>query len=85
MINNSPSNICIEKYIINHTLKIHVTPNAKTEIITDELGQLRLSVHAQPQDNKANLAVIKFFKKHFKLKVKIKLGQKSRDKVLEVH
>lgn len=63
---------------------LRVIPNAsKTELI-EENDQLKLYLKAQPQKGKANEALVKFFKKEYKLKVVVKRGKTSRDKVIKV-
>ncbi|MBR9683052.1 YggU family protein [Candidatus Woesearchaeota archaeon] len=65
-------------------IKVRVVPNSsKSELIEVE-GKLKLYLKAVPEKGKANREVIKFFKKKFNLKVKIKSGEKSRQKVLQV-
>jgi len=63
---------------------LRVTPNASRTELKEEDGKLKLYLQAVPEKGKANAAVIKFFKKEFNLKVEIKSGSKSRDKVLRV-
>jgi len=67
------------------SLKIIVkTGTAKTEIVSldEEKQALRVNVNSPPQDNRANLDIIKYFSKHLKRKVTIKMGQKSKEKLL---
>ena len=56
-------------------------PKEETELI-EENNQLKLYLKAQPQKGKANDALIKFFKKEYKLRVVVKSGKTSRDKVI---
>ena len=75
----------VSKYIHNNHLSILVKPNSKiTEIIgwDDEKKSLRVNIHAKPEDNEANLEVVKFFSKLLKKKVSIKSGLKNRNKIL---
>ncbi len=65
-----------------------VKPRAKTEEVrkTDE-GQYLASVHAPPQQGKANKALIELLANYFsvpKTSVKIIRGQKGRRKLIEV-
>ena len=68
-------------------LKILVKPNAKK---TDILGWdedkkiLRVAVSAPAEDNKANIAIIKFFSKKLGKRVRIVSGLKSKQKVLSL-
>ncbi len=74
----------IQKYIKNNILQIKVIPNSsKNELIEEEHG-LKLYLNAVPDKNKANLALIKYFKKELGLVVEIKSGLKSREKVLRI-
>ncbi len=71
--------------IQNNELKVKVTPNSsKTEIKSIENDFVKINIKAPPEKDKANKELIKFFKKHFKLSVKIKKGKISREKVLEI-
>ena len=61
-------------------MKIKVIPNAKE----DKLVGDTLYLKAVPEKDKANKALIKFFKKNLHLNVRIKSGEKSRNKVIEI-
>jgi uncharacterized protein len=77
----------IEKHIKNGFLKIIVKTNSpKTEIIEyDETRQaLKVNVHAQPIDGKANIEIIKYFSKLLKKKVEIKSGKTGKEKFLRI-
>jgi len=74
----------INTYIQNGLLKIKVIPNSKQTELKEENNQLKLYLHAVPDKNKANLELIKFFKKEFGLRVQIHSGMKSREKVLRI-
>ncbi len=64
-------------------LEIKVNPNkSKTKIISSE--PFVMDVNAVPENNKANIEIIKFFKKKFKLNIKIKKGISSRKKLVEI-
>jgi len=65
-----------------NTLLIRVIPNSSKTKLIEENNQLKLYLQAQPEDNKANIALIKFFKKEYNVRVTIKSGVKSRHKVL---
>ena len=74
----------ISNFVHNGVIQLHVIPHSsRTELIEEE-GKLKLYLQAVPDKNKANLELIKFFKKEFKLKVEIKSGMKSRDKILRI-
>lgn len=64
-------------------LKIHVKPNSKKDEILGWDGDvLRVAVSAPPEDNKANIAILKFLKKLTKKRVFFISGLKSREKLL---
>jgi len=65
-------------------LRIIVKTNQKKENITKSEGRYYVSVKAPAQDNKANLAIIKLFKKKLNLNVRIVKGLKTKEKVLKV-
>jgi len=74
----------IEKHVNNGQIKVKVIPNSKQNKLVEENNQLKLYIKAVPDKNKANHALIKFFKKKFNLKVEIKFGIKNRNKVLRI-
>jgi len=66
--------------------KVIVKPNAKkTELLCydKENNAYRISVAAIADKDKANKELLRFLRKEFKKKVKIKSGQKSRIKLIE--
>jgi uncharacterized protein (TIGR00251 family) len=70
-------------YIKDNRLKIIVKPNSpKNEIIGYDNG-LRVNIKAPAENNKANIEVIKFFRKITKRDVNIISGLKSKKKVLK--
>ena len=78
----------IGSHIINDHLKIIVKPNSpKTEIVSwdEERKALKVNIHARPEDNKANIEVVKFFSKQLKRKVTIKSGLRSKEKILFIN
>ena len=67
--------------------KILVKPNSKKDELLgfDESRQAwKVAISAPPEDNKANIAIIKFFSKLTKKKVRIVTGLKSKEKVLNL-
>jgi len=50
----------------------------------DSKNKYKLYLKSVPEKGKANQDLIKFFKKQYKIKVQIKSGHKSRDKILVV-
>jgi uncharacterized protein (TIGR00251 family) len=74
-------------YVNNNYLNILVRPNSpKTEIIVwDESKKaLRVNVHAKPDNNEANIEIVKFFSKLLKKKIIIKSGTRSKEKLLYI-
>jgi len=68
-------------------VKILVKPNAKKDELLgfDESRQAwKVAISAPPEDNKANIAVIKFFSKLTKKKVRIVSGLTSKEKLLSI-
>lgn len=77
----------VMQYVKNNTLTIRVKPNApRTEMSKwdEEHGWLNIAVHAPPEDNKANIEVIKFFTRMTKKKIEIIRGFTSKVKVLKI-
>ena len=77
----------LEKYIKNNRLKVLVKPNAKkNEIISfdDKREALRVNIKAPAEKNKANIEILKFFKKLTKKSVSISQGLKSKEKILMI-
>ncbi|MBN2422410.1 YggU family protein [Candidatus Woesearchaeota archaeon] len=77
----------IDEYIQNNRLQIIVKPNSpKNEIINwDENKQaLRINIKEKAEDNKANIAIIKFFSRLTKKNVRIVSGFKSKQKIIEI-
>lgn len=75
--------INLSKYVQNGFFSLKVIPNSKEDQLIEENG-LKLYLKAVPDKNKANLALIKFFKKELGLNVKIKSGLKSGEKLLKI-
>ncbi|MDD5178250.1 MAG: DUF167 domain-containing protein [Candidatus Nanoarchaeia archaeon] len=65
------------------TLNIKVKPNSKKNEINLKDGIYEIKIKAPPEDNKANLELIKFLSKKFNTKVKIKSGLTSKNKVIQ--
>lgn len=71
----------------SNKFKIIVKPNSKETKIEDfdkNSNTYRISVKAKPEDNKANIEIIKFFSKLLKKRVRIANGLKSKDKIIEI-
>ncbi len=77
----------ILRWVKQDQLVIIVRPSSpQTKVLGwDDVRQaLRVAIAAPPEDNKANLEVIKFFSKLLKKRVRILRGLTSREKVLHV-
>ncbi|MDO8656928.1 MAG: DUF167 domain-containing protein [Nanoarchaeota archaeon] len=74
----------INKYVKNKLVAVKVIPHAQQSKIIEENKVLKIYLTSIPDKNKANMELINFFKKEFKMRVRIKRGEKSREKVLEI-
>ncbi len=73
--------------IQNGKFKITAKPNSKEnklEGFDKERNAYRISIKAKPEDNKANIEIIKFLSKLLKKRVKIISGLKSKEKIIEI-
>lgn len=65
-------------------IKIKVKPNSgKQEIVKNEKNYI-ICLKSAPENNKANIELIKILKKYFGKPVKIKSGFTSRNKIIEI-
>ena len=70
-----------EKEYMKQVIQLTVRTNAPETKITKQEGDYwKMDVHAPPENNKANLEIIKFLSKHFDIDVKILKGFTSRKK-----
>jgi uncharacterized protein (TIGR00251 family) len=79
--------IDLEKYAKNNRLCVVVKPNSsKNEIMKwDENRKgLRVNIAAPPDKDKANKELIHFFSKLLGRKVRIVVGLRSKEKVIEI-
>jgi len=73
--------------ITQNPFKIIVKTNApKNEILGYDKGMqaYRVAIKEKPEDNKANIEIIKFFSRLLKKRVRIITGLKSKEKVIGV-
>ena len=71
----------------SNLFKILVRTNASQTEITGfdkEKEAYRMNVHAQPEKGKANLEIVKYFKKRYKKDVKIISGKTSKQKLIKI-
>lgn len=65
-------------------IKVKVKPNSgRKEVIRKGNGYV-VYLKSHPENNKANIELIKLLKKHFDRPVKIKSGLFSKEKIVEV-
>ncbi len=74
----------LNSYVIDGKLKVRVMPKAGRNEIKEENGGLKVYLKEVAEDGKANVALVKFFKKELGVAVEIKSGFTSREKVLKV-
>lgn len=68
-------------------IKIKAIPNAKKNRIVQQEGILKVYLTSPPIDGKANKALVKILSKYFKVKkshVRIKKGEKTKQKLIEI-
>jgi len=66
-------------------IEVHVKPRAKkTAILSHKDGVYTVAITEAPEDNKANIALVKFFKKHFNTNVRIITGKNTKKKILKL-
>ena len=78
----SPMNI--HDYTTNQRITLKVIPKAKTTRLIEENNALKLYLKSPPENNKANIELVKFFKKEYNLTVAILSGARSKRKQLAV-
>lgn len=74
----------LQKYVQNGTLQFRAVPHSSRQELVEENGQLKVYLHSLPEKDKANLELIKFFKKEYGLRVKIVSGMTGREKVVRI-
>ena len=66
-------------------LKIKVKLNSKEqEIVKTRENEYKISLKEKPEDNKANIELIKLLKKHFGKEVRFVKGMRSKNKIIEI-
>lgn len=78
----------ITGHIQNNFFKVIIKTNSnKTEITgyDESKKALKMSVSSLPIEGKANIEIIKFFKKQYKINVEIKTGKTSKEKLLKIN
>ncbi len=64
-------------------ISVTVKPGAKEDKIVKEGSEYKVWLKAKPVDGKANLALVKLFKKELGMRVRVKQGSTSKRKILE--
>lgn len=67
-----------------HFKVIVKTNKPKTDLVSFSDGVFRMDVKAQPVEGKANIEIIKYFKKNHKLNVEIISGKTSKEKLVKI-
>ena len=73
--------------IQGNKFKVIVKPNSrenKIEGLNIDKNAYMISIKTRPENNKANIQIVKFLSKLLKKKVKIVSGLKSREKIIEI-
>ncbi|MBI4151372.1 DUF167 domain-containing protein [Candidatus Woesearchaeota archaeon] len=72
--------------ILRHgeTFSLKVIPHSGRTELKEINGVLKLYLRSPPEKNKANMELIKFFKKEYGLVVEIMSGLTSREKVMRI-
>ena len=65
-------------------IKIKVKPNSGEQSVQKKGDEYLVKLKSSPENNKANLELLKVLKKYFGKEVKIKSGFTSRKKIVEI-
>jgi uncharacterized protein (TIGR00251 family) len=65
-------------------IKVKVKPNSGRQEIIRRGKEYFIYLKSRPENNKANIELVKLLKKYFGRPVKIKSGLSSREKVIKV-
>ncbi len=65
-------------------MKVKLHPNSSQEKIVDRGESYEIWIKEKAVDGKANEALLRFLKKHFKKRFKIRAGFTSRNKIVEI-
>jgi len=65
-------------------IKIKVKPSSGEQNVEEKDGFYLVKLKSAPENNKANLELLKLLKKYFKKDVEIKSGFSSRNKIIEI-
>jgi len=73
----------LRDHLIGRRLSIVVKPNARKTEVIEEGDVVRIAVAAPPEDNKANIELLKFLKRELG-PVRLVSGAKSKRKIIEI-
>jgi len=65
-------------------ISVKVKPNSGKQEVEEKNGSYIISLKSSPENNKANVELVKLLQKYFKSPVKIKSGFTSRNKIVEI-
>ena len=65
-------------------IKVKVKPSSGEQNVEEKESFYLVKLKSAPENNKANLELIKLLKKYFKKEIKIKSGFSSRNKIIEI-
>ncbi len=65
-------------------IKVKVKPHSGEQSVVNDGNMYVVKLKSPPEDNKANIELLKVLKKYFKKEVRIISGFTSRNKVVEV-
>ena len=65
-------------------IKVKAKPNSEKQEVIKEADGYHMHLKSRPENNKANLELVKLLKKHFGKLVTIKSGITSRNKIVEI-
>ena len=65
-------------------ISVKIKPNASENKIIEKGEIWKINIKSAPQDNKANIELMKFLRKELKQNVRIIRGLKSREKLIEL-
>ena len=71
----------------SNKFKVIVKPNSKENKIIEfnkDSNTYKIQIKAKPEDNKANIELIKFLSKELKKKIRIASGFRSKEKIVEI-
>jgi uncharacterized protein (TIGR00251 family) len=65
-------------------IKVKVHPSSGKREIAEKNGEYDVHLKSAPENNKANIELVKLLKKYFNRPARIKSGLSSRNKIVEI-